>query len=206
MIFREFFQALGEELGRIIGDVTRMDGPADQMGRRLRLMYGRGEINRETFFRLIAQVNLGHSIEGELDVLHRQAVLRLDPSVRALALVKTSYSPAQEMAWFNRARLEEARAALRQAVQLLEQERIWLETQSDDFWQRAQAALPDEQAARAELEIRQRLLARMEVTAARLQALRSDLRKVDLLELELRNASMDLRVLQSREQITKFYP
>ena len=55
MFLTEFFQAIIDELRRVYEDYLTFEGPTDRLRKKLRVMYGRGEINREEFEAIVRQ-------------------------------------------------------------------------------------------------------------------------------------------------------
>jgi hypothetical protein len=198
LIFSEFFEALIREFEAFVDTVLRAEGPADRLRRELRVLFGRGDLDPAAYFRLLGRLEQGHYIEGELRVLQRQARNRR-PELPAGAS-RAPLDRSLEKVYLNRARLFEARSAMQHALHVLESERAWLERQAQDFYLRAQQALPDETAARGELEIRQACLEQAAGISARLARAQQELRALAALEARLRFAETDLLLLRSREQ------
>lgn len=197
MFLQEFFQTIAQEIETLYQEHFSLDGPTARLRKKLRIMYGRGEIDRETFFRLKSRLDLGYYIEGELQSLHRQAVQRR----KGEGLVELGRS--LEQVYMNLARLEEARAAIRAALGTIASEQAWADRQIEEFWEQAQAALPDEGEARAYLEVRQQLMGHREGLEQRAKAVRQDLRRIDQLEAGLRMSESRLVVAQSRGQLVQ---
>ena len=199
MVFKEFFQALFAEIDGLLAEF-QMDGPMDRMGRQLRIMYGRGEIDQAVFFRLRGMLEKGYTIEGELKSLHRQALYRQESEEQhLLSPPNTEIARGLDFVHYNRARLEEVRSGLRMLLRTLESEQAWTAQQAAEFYEQAQAALPDENEARAYLEIRQDLLDRQQNIDRRVKALREDQRRIIRLDGQLRFYESELRVAQARE-------
>jgi hypothetical protein len=199
MFLAEFFQALIGEIETFVEGTLRLAGPGDRLRRELRILFGRGELDQAAYFRLMARLEHGYYIEGELRVLQRQArARRPDPFV---GHIRTSLDHSLETVYHNRARLIEAQVSMQYALRVLEGERAWLEEQAADFYQRAQRALPDESAARDDLELRQQCLEQAAGVAVRLERVKQELRRMARLEARLRFYESDLLVLRSREQL-----
>lgn len=200
MFLKEFFDTFLAELETFIEDTLRLDGPSDKLRRQLRILCGRGAVDQATFFRLLGRLEQGHYIEGELHILQRQARARL-PDLEVGWRGSAPLEKSLESVYLNRARLVEARAAMQQALNVLEGERDWLARQAGDFHQRAQRELPDESAARDYLEIRQQCLEQAERIAQRLEHVKQEQRRMDRLEALLRFYESELLLLRSREQL-----
>lgn len=201
MVFKEFFQALSAELNGIL-EQFQMDGPVDRMGRQLRILYGRGEMDRAAFFRLRGLLEKGYNIEGEMKSLRRRAAYRVESEGQdALSLAGPEIARGLDFIHYNRARLEEVRAGLGGLLRVLESEQDWTAQQAAEFYKQAQSALPDEAEARAYLEIRQDMLERLQGFERRIKALREDQRRIVRLEGQLRSYESELRAAQARETL-----
>lgn len=202
MFLDEFFQTLLQEIRQFFDDNLSMGGPTDRLRKQLRIMYGRGELRREVFFQLRSRLDQGQFIEGELQSLHRQAVLRMEAEGRLPGRpLDLEINRNLERVYISRAMLEEARVEMLRGLKIVEQERRWMAEQAGDMRARAQAALPDESTARALLDIRQRLLDHQEVLGRRVGGVQEDLRRIDLLEAQLRLYESELMILESRERL-----
>ncbi len=78
MYLIEWLLEVLQELRQWYADNLKAGGPSGKMARQLRIMYGRGEIDKTTFFKLRDSVEKGYYIEVELKMYHRQAVDRLE--------------------------------------------------------------------------------------------------------------------------------
>ena len=202
MFLTEFFQAVGDELRRLYADYLSFDGPTDRMRRDLRLMYGRGEITRDKFYQLKNMLDRGYYIEGELASLHHQAVNRRGLEGQTFDRPKSlDVSRSLDYVHINRAMLEEVRAEMRWAYHTVETQRQWMGQQVEDFYQRAQSAVADEDTARRYLEIRQQLIEQLQVLDQRFKMLQQELHRIDVLEAQLRLSESELMIVDSRERL-----
>ena len=198
MFLTEFFQAVAGELRHLVEDHLSSDGPTGRLRNILRVMYGRGEISLDKFYRLLNMLDRGYYIEGEILSLHRQAVNRGGYNNRPIS---RDVARSLEHVYLNRARLDEARREMRRAYHLVETQRQWMLQQVEDFHQRAQAALPDEDAARRYLEIRQELMEQLQVLTGRFKNLQQEIHRIDVLDAQLRLSESELIMVDSRERL-----
>lgn len=168
------------------------------------MMYGRGEVPRETFYQLLGKLEKGYYIEGELKSLHRQAVRRMEIEGRAgFHSHDRDVSRSLDRLAIHRAIIEETRMRLNLALSQVQTQRQWAGQQADDFMQRAKAAMPDETSARALLEVRLQLLDHSQLLEQRAAALQNDLLRVDALEMRLGMYEAELMIADSRERLAR---
>src|SRR5512133_450667 len=145
MFVFEGLRGVRSELSRWYADNWGPGGPARRMGWQLRVMYGRGEIDHEVFFRLRSSLEKGYFIEGELQTYHHQGILRLQ---REGKYVEHHFDPvvsrSLESIYYHRARLAEVRYEMAQALESMAAQREWIHKQAEAIRESAQAALPDE--------------------------------------------------------------
>jgi prefoldin subunit 5 len=198
MFLTEFVQAFADELRRLVEDFLRGDGPTGRLRKMLRVMYGRGEVSRDKFHRLMNMLDRGFYIEGEILSLHRQAVNRGGIDNRPIS---RDIARSLEYVYLNRARLDEARLEMHRASQLVDTQRQWMTQQVEDFHQRAQSALPDEEAARRYLEIRQELMEQLQILTGRFKNIQQEIDRIDVLDAQLRLSESELIMVDSRERL-----
>lgn len=204
MFLQEFFEAAVDELRRFIEETLSVQGPTHRLRRQLRMMYGRGEVPRETFYQLLGKLEKGYYIEGELKSLHRQAVRRMEIEGRAgFHSHDRDVSRSLDRLAIHRAIIEETRMRLNLALSQVQTQRQWAGQQADDFMQRAKAAMPDETSARALLEVRLQLLDHSQLLEQRAAALQNDLLRVDALEMRLGMYEAELMIADSRERLAR---
>jgi hypothetical protein len=200
MYLFEWLREVFEELSRIYQDNFATGGPGRKMGKELRIMYGRGEIDRATFFKLRDSLEKGYYIEGDLKMYHRKATIRLEMEGKYLEHhFDTEIARSLDNLYLNRAVLEEVRLEMKQAMKALETTQGWIQKQAGAMQEDAQAALPNEAAARSYLEIRQDLLDRIQYLKSRTNTAQENARQIDMLEAELGMYEAELMLLESRE-------
>ena len=200
MFLFEWLMAVFQELRRIYMDNLASGGPARRMERQLRTMYGRGEIDRSTFFRLRSNLEKGYYIEGDLQMYHRKAEARQGMEGKYL-VGHTDPEIARSLnnLYLSRAVLEEVRLEMGRALQMMETTQEWIQKQAGANQENAQNALPNEADARAFLEIRLDLLERIQYLKSRANAAQQNMRQIDMLEAELDMYEAELMLLESQE-------
>lgn len=202
MFLQEFFQAIFDELRHVYEEYLSFDGPTDRLRKKLRIMYGRGEIGREKFYQLSNMLDRGYYVEGELMSLHHQAQNRMGVEGRMSdRAYNFEIARGLDTVYLNRAMLEEVRSEMQTVLKAVGAQRQWTEQQAQDFWTRAQAALPDETAARSYLEIRQQLLDHLQLLNQRLKTMQQDLDKINALDAQVRLYETELMIVDSRERL-----
>ncbi len=200
MFLFEWLLEVFQELRRIYLDNLASGGPARRMERQLRIMYGRGEIDRITFFRLRNNLEKGYYIEGDLQMYHRKAEARLAREGKyLLGHTDTEIARGLDNLYLNRAVLEEIRLEMKQALQVMESTQSWIQKQAGAIQENAQSALPNETDARAFLEVRQDLLERIQYLKNRSNAVQQNMHQIDMLETELGMYEAELMLLESQE-------
>ncbi len=200
MFLFEWLAAVFQELRRIYVDNLASGGPARRMERQLRIMFGRGEIDRPTFFRLRNNLEKGYYIEGDLQMYHRKAEARQGMEGKYL-VGHTDREIARSLddLYLNRAVLEEVRLEMKQALKVMETTQEWIQKQAGAIQENAQSALPNEADARAFLEIRQDLLERIQYLKSRSNSAKQNMRQIDMMEAELGMYEAELMLLESQE-------
>lgn len=195
---KELIQTIYQELQDFYQKTMRFQEPSEQMGRRLRLLYGKGEITREKFFLLRDKLYQGQNIQQELEIAHRIGVLRLEE--RGERLIRQSnkeIAHSLERLYLDRALLEEVRFEMEQSARALQDEAKWAREQAEMTRQSAQAAIADELEARNLLNIWQDLLELADDLDQRKQLVRHRLSHIHALEARLRGYEAELKALDS---------
>ncbi len=97
--------------------------------------------------------------------------------------------------------MEEARVGILQSQRAIARESGWLEEQAAAARASAQAALPDEQQARAHLDAWHRLAQASRRIELNGQAVSQELGRMDELEAEVRASILSLQILLSEEKL-----
>jgi hypothetical protein len=200
MFLFEWLLEVFQELRRIYTDNLGSGGPPGKMAKQLRIMYGRGEIDKATFLKLRNSLEKGYYIDGELRMYHRQATARMALEGKYVEHhFDTEISRGLDRLYLNRAVLEEVRLEMKQALQVIQTTRAWLQNQVAITHASAQNALPDEGTARALLEICQDLLERIRYLDNREKVIQQNMHQIDLLEAELGVYEAELILAESQE-------
>jgi DNA repair exonuclease SbcCD ATPase subunit len=170
----------------------------------VKLMYARGGIDRDTYHRLMETAQTGDLTWDDLRQMSNgsepQAV---KPDVRVTSQRDKSVVSSLNRLYRHRTRLEAARAQSAKVLDRLENDLQRLHEQADKAQKQAQEALPDEEAARAYLEIRQRALDYADKLQQRVATLRADLHRIDTLLDELTTHEAELKAVESGEQLAE---
>ena len=195
-MIKELIQTIYQELQDFYQETIRQRDPFEQMGRKLRLLYGKGEITREKFFLLRDKLYQGQNIQQELEIAHRIGVLRLEE--RGERLIRQSNKEIVhnlEQLYLDRALLEEVRFEMEQSVIALQDEAKWAREQAEMTRQSAQAAIADELEARNLLNIWQDLLELADDLDRRERLVRNRVSHIHALEARLRGYEAELKAL-----------
>ncbi len=207
MFLIEWILEVFKELHRFYVENLSSGGPVGRMQRQLRLLYGRGEIDKITFHKLRNYLSKGYSIEAEIKMSHRQSIARLE----AKGMFADQHSNSEiarslDQLYINRAILEEVRLEMRYALQVIETTSQWLQKQVEITYKNAQSALPHEEAARGFLEIRHDLMERVQYLNNRTQAIHKNLQQIDMLEAELGVYEAELILVEAQEHFVASRP
>ncbi len=195
-MWQELFQYLDEHFS--------FQSTTDRQLKRLRVMFGRGEVDRKHFFRFLRRIQEGELVEGELRILEREA--RLQKQARGEALPDPRNLEVQkglERVYIGRALLEEARFSTEQTLQVLAGEILWIQGQAQVAEQEARQALPDENIARNYLEVRRDLVDHSNRLINRRDELQRELRLISSEEVQLRTYEAELRLVSTQEQLVR---
>lgn len=197
-MLKELVQTIYQELQDFYQKTVRLQDPSEQMVRKLRLLYGKGEITREKFFLLRDKLYQGENIQQELEIEHRLGVLRLEEKgERLIRQSNKAIARSLERLYLDRALLEEVRFEMEQAARALLEEAKWAREQAEMTRNSAQAAIEDEVEARNLLNIWQDLLELGDDLDRRNRLIRNRLSHINALEARLRGYEAELRALDS---------
>jgi len=201
-MIKELIQTFFKELQDFYQANLRQQDPFEQMGRQLRLLYGRGEISRDKFFLLRDKLYQGQDIQEELEIAHRISVLRLEErGERLIHQSNKEIAHSLERLYLDRALLDEVRFETERSIDILQDEANWARQQAESTHQAAQAAITDEVEARSLLNIWQDLLELAQDLERRVQLVRHGLRRINALEARIRAYEAELKTLDSRGRL-----
>ena len=200
-LLRGFIQAIFAELRRLNQSYLHIQDPILKTKNELRIMYGRGEINREQFFRFRRRLNQGQQIQGELTVIHREARYRLEAQGKpAVFQHRGEIAHSRECLYLDLGLLEEARYDTHNLLVEMEAQIKWIRQQADEAHAEAVAALPDESQARAYLNVWHNLGELSEILQDRMQKIKQNLEGIQALIAEIKACEAELMVLEMQEQ------
>ena len=137
MFLSDFFRALYNQARRFYDENLSFQSPSDRMRRRLRIMYGQREIDKDAFLKLRHKLDEGYFIEGDLTYLHRQAEQRVAMGeLPGRPAVSPDMEYIIDQLYLNRAVIEESREEVQSALRLLIDNRAWLVKQREEARQR----------------------------------------------------------------------
>lgn len=158
----------------------RSNSPA-VMEQQVKLMYARGDIDADTFHRMIEMAHSGDLEGGIVSSIH--AGHRLAPQPAEMPPQGNQETSPELLA--RQRQLQEAHAETAQALQRLEGELARLRVQAENAEAEAQLAETDNERARAYLETKQGALFRAEPLEKRIAMLRESLKRIELQRDEL---------------------
>lgn len=191
-----------QEIFQYLDEYFSFQSTADRQLKRLRVMFGRGEVDRKHFFRFLRRIQEGELVEGELCLLERE--VKLQKQIKGDSLPDPRNREIQrglERVYIGRALLEEARFAAEKTLQALAGEIDWIQGQAQIAEQEARQALPDENVARNYLEMRQNLVDHSGRLVNRRDELQRELRMLSSAEVQLRSYEAELRLVSTQEQL-----
>ena len=178
--------------------------PRAEIEQEVKLMYARGDINSNTYHRLLEMAQSGQLSWDDL------ARVRSEGAAQAQA---TPQTPSRERdpeivrslnrLYAHRRRLEDARAETERTLERLEADVERLRRQAETADEKAQLALPDEAKAREYLELKQEILDRIATLEERIASLRQSLRRIEALHDELATREAELKALESAGQLAE---
>lgn len=200
-LLRGIIQAIFAEFRRLNQSYLHIQDPIIKTRNELRIMYGRGEINREQFFRFRRRLNLGQLIQGELTVIHGEARYRLEAQGKPVVYQhRGEIARSLERLYLDLGLLEEARYDAHNLLVEIETQIKWIRQQADDAHAEAGSVLPDESQARAYLNIWKNLGELSDIMQDRMQKTQQNLRGIQTLIAEIRAYVAELMVLEMQEQ------
>ncbi len=202
-------------LGRVVGETLeeryrrraydeRPRDPRAEIEQEVKLMYARGDINSNTYHRLLEMAQSGQLSWDDLSRVRSEGATQVQPAPptpqreRDPEIVRSL-----NRLYAHRRRLEEARAETEQTLERLEADVERLRRQAETADEKAQLALPDETKAREYLELKQEILDRIATLEERIASLRQSLRRIETLHDELATREAELKALESAGQLAE---
>jgi chromosome segregation ATPase len=185
----------------------RPENPRADLEQEVKLLYARGELDAETYRRLLEMAQNGQldwenlaSFQGSARGQANQR-RRRDPDKIARARSPEIVRKLNQL-YTHRSRLDAAQAETERVLKTLARDVARLEEQAETSGNKAQQALPDVAQARQHLEVKQDALSRAEALQERMAALRQNLDRIEKLRSELATREAELRALESGEQLS----
>jgi hypothetical protein len=182
----------------------RQRDPRADIEQEVKILYARGDINASTYHRLMEMAESGQLGWDDLARVRSEgtAEVRLEPKAPQRERDAEVVGSLNRL-YTHRTRLEGARAETEQVLQKLEVDVSRLQEQANAAEEKAQLALPDDQKARAYLEVKQEAAGRIHTLEERIASLRENLRRIDTLRDELATRDAELKALESGEQLAE---
>ena len=193
-----------DEQRRQRGDYDRLTDPRADIEQEVRIMYARGDINADTFQRLMEMAQSGQLSWSDLARVRSEGAVKERPEQKAPERKRdVAIVSSLNRLYTHRTRLESARAEAEQMLQALEADVTRLREQAEAAEEKAQLALPDEEKARVYLEVKQEALDRVNTLEERIASLRQSLGRINTLRDELATREAELKALESGEQLAE---
>jgi prefoldin subunit 5 len=193
--------AMCQEWRKFYDDNILEPDPEVRLEEKLRILYGRGEINKERFHQLRFRIHGGLISEKDLNLLHQQSIRLMEARGKYIPQGNPELERALDRLYADRVRVEESTDQLKAGLEAMRKEVDWIKEQAEDARQNASAALPDETTARAFLQVWQSLLSLSQTLDNDLQAMEQDVVNLNALENEIKAAITKLKFFRSREQL-----
>jgi hypothetical protein len=173
----------------------------------VKLLFARGEMDTETYRRLLEMAQNGQLDWEELARFQGSARSRADQRGQripdALARERSPEIVRKlNQLYTHRSRLDAAQTETERVLETLARDVARLQEQAETAGNKAHQALPDEAQARQHLEVKQDALSRAEALQERMAALRKNLGRIEKLRSGLATREAELRALESGEQLS----
>jgi hypothetical protein len=178
--------------------------PSDALDEEIKIMLGRDEISQEQYDQLNRKLRYGSLGRGDLELLRRQARKRaLSQSEQGQRIQEPAVLAEMDRLFVRISSLEDARRETKQALMRLESDLRRVAEYASSAEEMARTTLPDENEARALLEIRQNMLERLQALEGRKRSLEAGLRRVELLQGELYAREAELRAVEAQAGLAR---
>ncbi len=204
------YRMLGHLIDEVLDDhadlLDRREHPRDRRAdieQEVKVMYARGDINADTYYRLLEMAQNGQLSWDDLAKVRRGTrvegpVTKPTPRQRDVEIVNSL-----NQLYTHRTRLDQAHQETESVLQSLEKDLARLQAQARTAGEKAESALPDEATARAYLETKQEALERAQTLQERVDGLRQNLRRIETLREELATREAELKALESGQQLAE---
>jgi prefoldin subunit 5 len=186
--------------------LDRRERPRERRGdieQEVKVMYARGDINANTYYRLLDMAQDEQLSWDDLGRVHQGAQVeerapKPAPRQRDVEIVNNL-----NQLYTHRTRLDQARQETESVLQNLEKDLARLQEQAKAAGEKAERALPDEATTRAYLETKQEALERAQTLQERVEGLRQNLQRIETLREELATREAELKALESGQQLAE---
>ena len=179
-----------------------MQNPETRLVYQLRAMVGRGEIDQERYRQLRSRLQRGQIWQGDINLIHQQAVRRLALQGKYPARpVNRETTQALDRLYVDRVMAEEKLSELEENQKAYSDKIEWAKEQAETARKEAQANLPDEAAARASLEIWEDLVELSLNLNERSQLIEQEKRSLNACITRLSTAITQLKLLETHEEL-----
>jgi len=178
--------------------------PQAEIEQEVKMMYARGEIDSSTYHRLLEMAQSGQLDSQDLARMRREGTARQRPDSEPAARKRdTEIVRSLNQLYSHRRRLEDARAETEQVLERLEADLARVQEQASAAEEKAELALPDEEKARAYLEVKQDAVDRANTLEERVALVRRNLRRIEGLRDELATREAELKALEAGERLAE---
>ncbi len=201
-ILRDLVHGVQVEWRQFYRENFLMVDPQERLEDQLRVLYGKGEINADDYQNLRFRLHRGRVGETELYVTHMQAIQLKEAQGRyAPRHLDPALERWMDRLYADRVLLADMHREFEEEIHELHSEINWIKEQAESCRQDAARVLPDEGAARAFLEVWQKLLTLSQTLETQIQAMEQDLLDLNTHEVEIRATITKVKLLQSRQQL-----
>jgi hypothetical protein len=190
--------------GFIDDNFSYLRDPSYGLDEEIKVMLGRGEITREQYDQLNRKLKFSTLARGDLELLRRQARKRAYQQVGvSTGFYEPEVTGELDRLFIRNVSLEDARREAQQAKQRVEADINRIQEYAKSAQDMASKALPDENEARALLEIRQNMLERLRGLEAHKRTLEQSIRRLEVLQGELYAREAELKVLGAQASLAR---
>jgi prefoldin subunit 5 len=204
--YRMIGRLIDEALDEHADLLDRRERPRERRGdieQEVKVMYARGDINANTYYRLLEMAQNGQLSWDDLARVRQgtqveERAPKPAPRQRNVEIVNSL-----NQLYTHRTRLDQARQETASVLQSLEKDLARLQEQAKAAGEKAERALPDEATARAYLETKQEALERAQNLQERVEGLHQNLQRIEALRDELATREAELKALESGQQLAE---
>jgi chromosome segregation ATPase len=190
--------------GFIDDNFSYLREPSYGLDEEIKVMLGRGEITREQYDQLNRKLKFSTLARGDLELLRRQARKQAYQQARAsTGFHEQEVAGELDRLFIQIVSLEDSRQEAQQAKQRVEADINRIQEHAKSAEDMASKALPDENEARAMLEIRQNMLERLRRLEAHQRSLEQSIQRLEVLQGELYAHEAELKVQRAQASLAR---